>query len=116
MPGPANEEPAAPDPAASLTAAFTSYTGNSRFLDCFYRQENAVTRRFDRALDRLLALQERRDAIAPREIRVQWVAPRKAEPSALLSFSPSALLSFSPSPSQYCFPVELMIGCPQTLI
>jgi hypothetical protein len=75
MPGPANEEPAAPDPAACLTAAFISYTGNSRFLDCFYRQENAVTRRFDRAMDRLLELQERRHAIAPREIRVQWVEP-----------------------------------------
>jgi hypothetical protein len=75
MPGPANEEPAAPDPAADLTAAFISYTGNSRFLDCFYRQENAVTRRFDRALDRRLELQERRHAIAPREIRVQWVDP-----------------------------------------
>jgi hypothetical protein len=75
MPGSAQEDPTVPDPAASLTAAFTSYTGNSRFLDCFYRQENAVTRRFDRALDRLLELQERRHAITPREIRVTWVDP-----------------------------------------
>src|SRR5258706_9525275 len=81
MPAPAVEEPATPDPAADLTAAFTSYTGNSHFLDCFYRQENAVTRRFDRALDRLLDLQERRRAIHPRELTVRWVDSRKPEPS-----------------------------------
>src|SRR5713226_7533281 len=72
MEGPA-QEPDESDPAANLSAAFTSYTGNSRFLECFYRQENAVTRRFDGALDRLLELQERRHAIRPREIRVTWV-------------------------------------------
>jgi hypothetical protein len=77
--GPALDDPSVPDAAAFLTAAFTSYTGNSRFLDCFYRQENAVTRRFDRALDRLLDLQERRYAIHPRDIRVTWVEqPRKS--------------------------------------
>ena len=75
--GPAKDDPSVPDPADCLTAAFTSYTGNSRFLDCFYRQENAVTRRFDRALDRLLDLQERRHAIHPRELRVTWVDPIK---------------------------------------
>src|SRR5258706_14485566 len=48
MPAPTVKDCTVPDPAASLTAAFTSYTGNSHFLDCFYRQENAVTRRFDR--------------------------------------------------------------------
>jgi hypothetical protein len=69
-----------PDPADCLTAAFTSYTGNSRFLDCFYRQENAVTRRFDRALDRLLDLQERRHAIHPRDITVRWVDPPPKPP------------------------------------
>jgi hypothetical protein len=78
--GAAQDDPTVPDPAACLTAAFTSYTGNSRFLDCFYRQENAVTRRFDRALDRLLDLQERRYAIHPREIKVTWVDPPKREP------------------------------------
>jgi hypothetical protein len=75
--GAANDEASVPDPADCLTAAFTSYTGNSRFLDCFYRQENAVTRRFDRPLDRLLDLQERRHAIHPRELRVTWVDPIK---------------------------------------
>src|SRR5258708_6654438 len=69
------QEPEESDPAASLSAAFTSYTGNSRFLECFYRHENAVTRRFDRALERLLDLQERRQAIRPREVRVTWVEP-----------------------------------------
>ena len=74
-------------PAAHLTAAFTSYTGNSRFLDCFYRQENAVTRRFDRALDRLLDLQERRHAIHPREIRVTWVDPPTKSPPDIKTVS-----------------------------
>src|SRR5258708_9962387 len=74
------QEPEESDPAASLSAAFTSYTGNSRFLECFYRHENAVTRRFDRALDRLLDLQERRHAISPREITVRWVDPRESKP------------------------------------
>jgi hypothetical protein len=80
MPAPAEEEPTTPDPAAHLTAAFTSFTGNSHFLDCFYRQENAVTRRFDRALDRLLDLQERRHAIHPRELTVRWVESRTSQP------------------------------------
>jgi hypothetical protein len=77
---PAQDDPTVPDPAACLTAAFTSYTGNSHFLDCFYRHENAVTRRFDRALDRLLDLQERRRAIHPRELHVTWVDPPKRDP------------------------------------
>src|SRR5260370_34963849 len=73
--GPPKEDPTVPDPAPSLTAAFTSYTGNSRFLDCFYRQENAVTRRVDRALARLLDLQERRHATTPPELTVRWADP-----------------------------------------
>ena len=71
-------EPHSADPAAALSAAFTAFTGNARFLDCFYRHENAITRRFDRALERLLELQERRHAIGPREIRVSWVDPSES--------------------------------------
>ena len=72
---PSSDEDNNIDPAAALSAAFTSFTGDSRFLDCFYRHENAITRRFDRALERLLDLQERRHAIQPRELRVAWVNP-----------------------------------------
>src|SRR5260370_11917065 len=35
-----SQEPDESDPVAVLSAAFTSYTGTSRFLDCLYRQEN----------------------------------------------------------------------------
>ena len=75
-----SEDASASDPATVLSTAFASFTGDSRFLECFYRHENSITRRFDRALERLLDLQERRHAIQPREIRVSWVDPAEKEP------------------------------------
>jgi hypothetical protein len=61
--GPAPDDSSCARPCRLSDSGITSYTGNSGFFDCFYREETPFSRRLDGDLDRLLGLQERRHAI-----------------------------------------------------
>jgi hypothetical protein len=72
--GPAPDDSSCARPCRLSDSGITSYTGDSGFLNCFYRQETPVTRRLDGDLDRLLGLQERRRAIHPVKSAFTWAA------------------------------------------